>query len=226
MRSYKDFNEFKILTSFELGDAISLRSEGSSEVRNAIITAYTDNTIIFGTEVFKFEDLKTMEYRDYTGSWKHLAVDTEDEIQINTFEAGKTYLDGIRERIVSFRYTVDDKNYVVFNNSEVGRVYRTESEERARLATGEIVKATWSAPQHPETFSTEERYWLKNTEGVTVGTVEILSKFSEAGEDFVSCKISTSNFSRTIDKQKINTEYNESFRYGDFLCSSKFIIEG
>ena len=227
MRSYKDFNEFKILTSLELGDAISLRSEGSSEVRNAIITAYTDNTITFGTEVFKFEDLKTMEYRDYTGlSWKHLAVDTEDEPQINTFEVGKTYLDGIRERIVSFRHTIDDKNYVVFNNSEVGRVYRTESEERARLATGEIVKATWCAPQHPETFSAEERYWLKNTEGVTVGTVEILSKFSEAGEDFVSCKISTSNFSRTIDKQKINTEYNESFRYGDFLCSSKFIIEG
>ena len=120
MRSYKDFNEFKILTSFELGDAISLRSEGSSEVRNAIITAYTDNTITFGTEVFKFEDLKTMEYRDYTGSWKHLAVDTEDEIQI---ERTKHFnLKPMTPEEACLQMELVGHTFFVFQNGDTGNV--------------------------------------------------------------------------------------------------------
>lgn len=225
MRSYKNFNEFKSLTSFELGDTIRLRM--GNEIRNALITAYDDKTITFGSEVFRFEDLNRVEYMEpKDSSWKHLAVDAMDEKMLFTFAVGRSYTDGLEFRFVNSRYTEDGEDFVVFNNSEVARVYQAETEERARLTTGAIVKATNFVPYQREIFYKGGQYWLKDMEGLVVGTVKILSRFSDAGEDFVSCEISIDHSIRTVDKQKIIVGYNESFHYGDFFCSPKFIIEG
>ena len=225
MRTYKDFKEFSRLTLFELGDAIVLRI--NNEEHRAIITAEAGETVTFGSKSFKFKDLSDAEYLDPKSStWKHFVTSAPNE-ETFKFELRKTYLDDDRYLAVTAKYESNGKKFVIFNNAEVARAYTGGTTEYARLASGRVVSAFQISPVYPETFSPNTSYWMKDSSGFSAGTFMVRARTTDKGEDFVTGNVSTGPLNYTVDQIKINTsEFNESFRYGQFFCSARFKIEG